>query len=471
MTHAPSLDALTRLADPLADRTVAAIMGPWGGSPQPGADALARLSAATRLMAQWRDNASLADWQPAPGSADPALVAILRDYLREGCRLPAWMDRARVARAEAIFMQEGPLSCTLLFCASLPECYVPPQLAEVLHVAGQLEAHTEHRIRQTAAMVFPVMLKGGLTDGAGCGIAQVLKVRLIHATIRRLILHGAPEQSPGAVAARPPSGASGGGHAALHEALAAHGWDVGARGLPCNQFELAYTLLTFHYVFLRGMRTLGLGLPRNDEDAFLHAWNVVGHVLGVRDDLLPANFDEAAASFERMQAFGRAQSAAPDARPGLGKALMQAMAQAIRLPVIRGIPVPLCRWLIGPASASDIGIGGAVPWPTRLAFGVGRALTLSLDRLVRRFSPDFSLSRLFVRVVGYHLLSRFLLDQTRPLGLPDQVLDPIRTTVAAWHDEPRAPAWLNRVEDRWTTTGPWLAGGGPGDTNNRRPGV
>ena len=81
-------------------------------------------------------------------------------------------------------------------------------------------------------------------------------------------------------------------------------------------FELAYTLLTFHYVFLRGMRTLGLGLAPADEDAFLHAWTVVGHVLGVRDDLLPASFDDAAASLERMQAFGRAQTAAPEPRPG-----------------------------------------------------------------------------------------------------------------------------------------------------------
>jgi hypothetical protein len=178
-------------------------------------------------MAQWRNNAVLADWQPDDPATDPALVAaLLRDYLREGSRLPAWLDAARVTRAEDIFMQEGPLSCTLLFCASLPECYVPPQLAEVLHVAGQLEAHTEHRIRQTAAMVFPVMLKGGLTDPAGCGVAQVLKVRLIHATIRHLILHGDPEQMRGAWRPRSPAGPSAGGHGALHQALLAHGWDI-----------------------------------------------------------------------------------------------------------------------------------------------------------------------------------------------------------------------------------------------------
>ena len=67
MSTDASLEALTRLADPLADRTVAAIVGAWGGASQPGTDAIARLATATRLMAQWRNNASLADWQPAPG--------------------------------------------------------------------------------------------------------------------------------------------------------------------------------------------------------------------------------------------------------------------------------------------------------------------------------------------------------------------------------------------------------------------
>ena len=302
----------------------------------------------------------------------------------------------------------------------------------------------------------------------GSGIAQVLKVRLIHATIRHLILHGDPEQMPGAVAARPQAGPSAGGHGALYEALLAHGWDIGARGLPCNQFELAYTLLTFHYVFLRGMRTLGLGLARADEEAYLHAWNVVGHVLGVRDDLMPANYDEAGRAFERMQAFGRGQTTAPDARPGLGQALVQAMAHSIRIPVFRGLPLPLTQWLIGARSARDIGLGGTAPLTTRALFGAGRALLLTIDRLVRCVRPQFSLSRLFVRVVGYHLLSRFLLDQTRPLGLPEQVLNPMRSAVATWHDEPRASAWLNRLEDRWTTTGPWVTPAAEAASNNNR---
>jgi hypothetical protein len=43
----------------------------------------------------------------------------------------------------------------MLFCASLPECYVVPDLAAVLHATGQLEERAEHRIRTTGAMIFP----------------------------------------------------------------------------------------------------------------------------------------------------------------------------------------------------------------------------------------------------------------------------------------------------------------------------
>ena len=116
----------------------------------------------------------------------------MQHYLREGQFLPPWADRAKIERAEVLFMDYGALSCTLLFCASLPECYVIPDLSAVLHAAGQLEQHTDYRIRSTAAMIFPVMMKGGLGQPDGSGVAQILKVRLIHATIRNLILRGAP---------------------------------------------------------------------------------------------------------------------------------------------------------------------------------------------------------------------------------------------------------------------------------------
>ena len=442
--------AMAREADPLADRTVAAIIGPWSDAAGAMGPGIARLGQATRLMAGWTTNASLASWAPDAG-ADADVVAALRGYLDEGRRLPEWTRPADVESAEDVFMDYGPMSCVLLFCASLPECYVLPHLSEVLHVAGQLEAHTEHRIRQTAAMVFPVMMKGGLASGEGGGIAQVLKVRLIHATIRHLILRGAPQQAQGRIEARPVAG----GPASLQQALLAHGWDVTRQGLPCNQLELAYTLLTFGYVFLQGMRTLGLPLTKQQEEATLHAWNVAGHVLGIRPDLMAHTMEEAAAMFDSLQAMARAQPSAPDVRPGLGRALMDTMARSIRLPVIRRLPVPMTRWLIGAQSARETGVNERVGFATWLTFSIALASVQVIDGLVRLVLPRFSLTRMFTRVVGYHLLTRFLLDQARPLALPDELLEPMHGTVAGWHHDRHAPAWVNRLEDRLTTTGRW----------------
>ena len=445
------LAAQSMQADPTADDTITALIGRRTGDSAVTGEGATRLAQANQLMLAWTHNAALAPGWAATSQADPEVAAALEAYVAQARALPDWADAGKIARAEAIFMEHGPLSCTLLFCSSLPECYVMPQLAEVLHIAGQLEQHTEHRIRQTAAMVFPVMMKGGLTDPEGSGVAQVLKVRLIHATIRHLILRGDPQKVRGRVLPQLLAGAD----RSMHRALAAHGWDVDAQGLPCNQIELAYTLLTFSYSFLKGMRTLGLGLPREDEEAYLHAWNVMGHVLGVRRELMAWTMDEAAALFDVLQAQAPLLPGQADPRPPLGRALVAAMAHSIRVPVLRGLPVPLTRWLIGPETATRIGIDEHVSWATRLVFQVGRLLVGVTDGVVGLVVPGFSLSRLFTRAVGYHLLTRFLMNQTRPLALPDRVLNPMGELITGWSHDPLAPGWVNRLEDRLTTTGDW----------------
>jgi len=206
------------------------------------------------------------------------------------------------------------------------------------------------------------------------------------------------------------------------------------------------------------MRTLGMPLSKEQEEAYLHAWNVTGHVLGVRAELMAHTVDEAAAMFDGLQARARARPFEPDVRPGLGRALMATMARSIRLPVIRNLPVPLTRWLIGRDTAREIGVNERVGLLTWLAFHATRLMVRLVDAVVRLALPQFSLTRMFTRVVGYHLLTRFLLDQTRPLGLPDELLQPVHRTVAGWHHDGRAPRWVNQLEDRLTTRGEWRPG-------------
>lgn len=442
-------------ADPLADDTIARILGPWpedGGVPGAQSDPFQRIACVNRLFPTGADNGALPGWQPPAGVPDDIGQA-LHAYLQAGQQLPPWADTARIERAEVLFMEYGALSCVLLFCASLPECYVIPDLASVLHIAGGLEQHTEHRIRATAAMIFPVMMHGGLTQPGGAGVAQVLKVRLIHATIRHLILRGAPVagQTAGRVAPldRPAD-------ASLYQTLSTHGWDIERQGLPCNQVELAYTLLTFGYVFLRSLRRLGIGLPTADEEAYLHAWNVVGHVLGIEDSLMAHTMDEAAELLVRLQAWGRTQVTPPDARPALADALMGTMEQAVPWPIARPFPRLMTRYLCGRGVAGELGLNDSpAPWRSWLLFWVLLIAARAIDTAARRIWPQFSLARSFTRVLGYHFLVKILMDQTRPLLLPVRLLNQIGQLVTGWSDDPRAPRWLNRVEDRLTTAGAW----------------
>lgn len=473
------LDRMRLAADPLADETIARIVGPWAAAPE-GASAedlkalhgarWQRLQDATRAFTQWTTNADLQTWHPGP-ALPPEVAQPLLDYLARARDLPAWADAALIRRAEKIFFDHGPLSCTLLFCASLPECYVVPDLAEVLHATGQLEQHTEHRIRATAAMVFPVMMRGGLTQPEGSGVAQVLKVRLIHASIRNLLLHASPQEALVALSRLAPEQRAAGaatvapsaalqGVQQMHQALFAHGWRLAEEGLPCNQEELAYTLLTFGYVFARGMRSLGVGLSAEDEAATLHAWNVVGHLVGVRDELMVHDMAQAADWFTLMQSRGRAHPVLPDPRPALGGMLMQTMARTIPWALARPFPVLLTRVLCSAASTRDIGLDRrsmAVPWRSRLVFMLLLGAARLVDALARRLVPTFSLSRFFTRLLGYRLVSGLLMDQTRPLKLPEPVRLQLQGTVGHWGDDPSAPRWLNALEDRFTVAGGWRA--------------
>ena len=475
------LDRMQYRADPLADTTMSSILGPWNflltdASPkvlattwQPQWEKIAIVS---QTFAQWPDNRSIANWQGLGAGLVPEIADPLQRYARASVHLPQWADTQKIERAETLFMDYGALSITMLFCASLPECYVIPDLAAVLHVTGQLENHTTYRVRATGAMIFPVMMKGGLTEPEGGGVAQIFKVRLIHATIRNLILRGSPEEAMSALGS-----SESGRYAAevgvvlplartsepnnMYQALFAHGWQTGAVGLPCNQEELAYTLLTFSYVFLRSMKKLGIALLPADEVAYLHSWNVAGHLLGIERELMADTMDEAEILFARMQVRGRtgwaSMARTSDPRPALGNALMQSMAAVIPLRAAKSFPVLLARYLCGSATSKDLGLSGPVPWLAYLLFTGGMLLVRAIDWLTRLVFPEFSIARFLTRVLGYHLMAKLMMDQTRPLNLPQHVRDSIDTMMAHWSADPKAPRWMNGLEDYLTTKGSWKA--------------
>ena len=99
-----------------------------------------------------------------------------------------------------------------------------------------------------------------------------------------------------------------------------------------------------------------------------------------------------------------------------------------------------------------------VPLASSALFWAMLLLARGVDTLVRWWRPRFSISRTLTRVLGYHFMSRVLMSQTRPLQLPDGLLNQLDAVVKGWSEDPHAPAWLNQLEDRLTTHGSWNPG-------------
>jgi hypothetical protein len=79
-------------------------------------------------------------------------------------------------------------------------------------------------------------------------------------------------------------------------------WSVEELGKPINQEDLAFVLLTFGYLIPKGMETWGRAVSREQKEAFLHLWRVVGFVMGIREDLMTDNLDEADALYQQILA-------------------------------------------------------------------------------------------------------------------------------------------------------------------------
>lgn len=203
---------------------------------------------------------------------------------------------------------------------------------------------------------------------------------------------------------------------------------------------------------------MGIGLPESDEEAYLHTWNVVGHILGIERALMVHTMEQGEALMAEMQARGRAEPVTPDPRPALGQALMQTMEKSLPWRIVKPFPQLMTRYLCGQATAHDLGLTQPVPWLSALLFWGVLLAARAIDAVLRRVMPRFSIVRMLTRALGYHFMSQVMMSQTRPLQLPTELLNQVDSVVHGWSDDAQAPGWLNRIEDRLTTSGSWSQG-------------
>lgn len=272
---------------------------------------------------------------------------LLSAFLREHGRLPPWANPELIEHAQQLGRRHMVVGSVLLAVASLPECYLDAQGTPILTSTGQLSEQPTRRLRHTAHMVFSVCAPDSIVAAADAdphavpvGLSKAITVRLMHALIRRFTADGyrLPERF----------------YRSVEEELGLPFDDDRPPPTPINQEDQAYVLLTFSYVVLQGLERMGVELSERDRHAYVHLWNVIGHVMGVQRELMPDTYREAASLFHAL----KQRLAAPSEQ---GTALMAAMLTWINKMVprpLRGLDLAaeLVIRFVGAESAAMLGI-------------------------------------------------------------------------------------------------------------------
>jgi hypothetical protein len=266
----------------------------------------------------------------AVASAPPAL----RELFSEIEHVPDWVDWSRVDRGGDIVFRSGLGGVLVLGTSSLAQGYASPAGNKPLVFSGRLRDQAYRRLHETAKFLVAICRRGGMRRHAE-GFHITVRVRLIHARIRKMILSSGR-------------------------------WHPERWGAPANQHDMAGTHLMFSLVLLQGLRDLGFRVSREESDGYMHLWRYVSHVMGIDPALVPHDESQAYTLAEMIRA---TELPPDDDSRALVRALLDAPHTAPRDAMFGGwsaVPMAalgegVCRGLIGDPLADALGVA-RTPW-------------------------------------------------------------------------------------------------------------
>jgi hypothetical protein len=200
--------------------------------------------------------------------AVPNAPAAMRDLFAQLDEIPFWVNWEQLDLGGAVFLRSGLFGVLTVGLVSLPLSYSSPAGNKPLVFSGQLIKHAPRRLGETARFVYLTSQPGALRR-FGDGFKATVKVRLMHAQVRRLLKQSGR-------------------------------WDTDRWGEPINQAYLSATNLILSVVLLDGMRSFGLRCTHSERDALMQLWRYSGYLTGVAPELLCASENEARRMLEMV---------------------------------------------------------------------------------------------------------------------------------------------------------------------------
>ncbi|MCZ4125936.1 oxygenase MpaB family protein [Streptomyces sp. H39-S7] len=188
------------------------------------------------------------------------LPDVAREYLHQTSTPPSWVDWAEMEKARLFFIDNNVHISTALSFASMPACYVVPHIAKLLSATHSLK-YPSKRMAETGQFTVYLMQPDAFEAGSRF-LPAAQKVRLLHASIR-------------------------------HHLQREDRWDTAALGTPICQEDMIGGQMMFSIQVLDALHRLGIHMSTEGADAYYYAWKVVGAILGIDQEHVPQDLQEA----------------------------------------------------------------------------------------------------------------------------------------------------------------------------------
>lgn len=191
-------------------------------------------------------------------AAVPDAPEPLREFFARVETVPTWVDHAKLVRGAKVLLSSGSDGMYIARDVAMLGGYQFSGFNKTLLRTGALEKGSNQRWAETMQWAMDVLSEDGLSP-LGLGYRSTIRVRLIHAFVRRHV-------------------------------TAMPDWQTEDWGLPINQTDMAATLVGAFIAPAIGAMGMGVLLTPSEADAVAHLVRYVGSLLGVEEQWLPHSF-------------------------------------------------------------------------------------------------------------------------------------------------------------------------------------
>ncbi len=166
---------------------------------------------------------------------------------------PEWVNQTDFGPGIRMFHRNSRLVLGAMVGGTLVEGFTT-NISKSFFITGRLRDQGVRRLRQNNRHMVEIFIPGGL-DREGDGWKLSVRIRLIHAMVRRL-LSGSED------------------------------WDTESWGTPICAAHVGYAITAFSARLLQHLKSLGADFDDEERASFMQVWRYSGHLMGIPESIL-----------------------------------------------------------------------------------------------------------------------------------------------------------------------------------------